>query len=96
MEAPSPRMEALLQHGFAEAMVSKERQRNPKPSACRAWLPCTLEALTVFPSRTHCVSAAKLHFAASPFSAQVGIIGADRKFRVLSEAEVADYLQEVE
>jgi len=27
---------------------------------------------------------------------QVGIIGADRQFRVLSEAEVADYLQEVE
>uniref|UniRef100_A0A7S3VR73 Proteasome subunit alpha type n=1 Tax=Dunaliella tertiolecta TaxID=3047 RepID=A0A7S3VR73_DUNTE len=27
---------------------------------------------------------------------EVGIIGADRKFRVLSEAEVADYLQEVE
>lgn len=27
---------------------------------------------------------------------EVGIIGADRQFRVLTEAEVADYLQEVE
>jgi 20S proteasome subunit alpha 2 len=27
---------------------------------------------------------------------EVGVIGADRKFRVLSAAEVADYLQEVE
>jgi hypothetical protein len=27
---------------------------------------------------------------------QVGIIGADQKFRVLTESEVADYLQEVE
>jgi hypothetical protein len=27
---------------------------------------------------------------------QVGIIGKDKKFRVLTEAEVSDYLQEVE
>ncbi len=27
---------------------------------------------------------------------QVGIIGADHKFRVLTDAEVQDYLQEVE
>ena len=27
---------------------------------------------------------------------EVGIVGPDRQFRVLSEAEVADYLQEVE
>lgn len=27
---------------------------------------------------------------------EVGVIGADRRFRVLTEAEVADYLQEVE
>jgi 20S proteasome subunit alpha 2 len=27
---------------------------------------------------------------------EVAVLGTDRKFRVLSEAEVADYLQEVE
>jgi len=50
----------------------------------------------VLPYTSHSLSSQFSEYWLCALFSQVGVIGADRKFRVLSEAEVADYLQEVE